>query len=125
MREPLRPPRPGSQQLGQAFGKNGAGAAAIGAEKLADAELQHDMEVRPREVGDGPGIVTMDALGGKLAHRTMDERLRRGETQRQLGDGLVLVPRLEVQWGASGEQTRHKVHTPLLVSKSGSVCILP
>ncbi len=55
----------------------------------------------------------------------MDERLRRGETQRQLGDGLVQVPRLEVQWGASGEHTRHKVHMPLLVSKSGPVCILP
>ena len=89
VRQPLRPPRPGGQQLGQALGKDAARAAPIGAEKLADAELQHDAEVGPREVSDGPRIVAMDVLGGTLTDGAMDEGLRRGETQRQLGGSLV------------------------------------
>ncbi len=90
-------------------------------EKLADPELQHDAEVCPREVRHSPGIVAVDVLGGTLTDGAMDEGLHRGETQRQLGGGLVQVPRLEVQQGASGEHTRHEVHTPLTLRKSSAI----
>jgi len=43
---------------------------------------------------------------------------------RQLGGRLVQAPRLEMQEGAIGEQTRHKVHTPLPLSTSGGLSYL-
>ena len=95
--EPLRPPRPWADKLGQSLGEDVARTAPVATEKLSDAQLQDDTAVRPWEVRDSTPIATVDAPGRKPAHRTVHQGLYRGHAQSQPRCHLVQRPRLQVQ----------------------------
>lgn len=95
--EALGPPSPGGCHTRQPLRKNAARTTAIGAEKLPDAQLQHDTVVSPREIGDGPPIAAMDMPRGKPAHRTVHPHLRGLYLECHLRGGSVHLPRLEMQ----------------------------
>jgi hypothetical protein len=103
--QPQRAPGPGGDELRQPFGEDAARTAAIGAEKLPHAELEYDTDGGPWEIGESAPVVTVDAPGGKPADRTVYQGLRRGDAHSQLGCGLVEMPRLKMQRGATREQT--------------------
>ena len=108
--EPLRPPRPRSDERGQPLGEDAAGAAAIGAEELPHLEVEHDAPCSPGEIGHRADIATMDPPRRKPADRTVDQGLCRGHLQRQLGGGVVHVPGVEMQLGGRGEPGRQECH---------------
>ena len=85
--EPQRASGPGGRHRGQAFGEDAASAVGILAKPLADAGLKTHAVVRPREVGQGALIVTVDALRWGGAQRTG----RRGRS-RTHGDGKLRRP---------------------------------
>jgi len=110
--QPLGPPGPGRDELGQALGEDAARAAPVGAEALPDLERSHHTEVCPREIREGAFIGTVDASRGKAAHGTVHQSLFRGDAQGQLGGHLVQMPRLQVSGGTLREQARQEFHRP-------------
>jgi hypothetical protein len=60
-RKPQRSPRPGRHEAGQALGEDAAAALRIGAEEFTDAKLPGEGIATPREIGERPGVLTMNA----------------------------------------------------------------
>ena len=56
------PPPPGCHQPRQPLGEDAAGALLIVAKQLTDAKLPCDSIATPREIGERPGVTTMDTL---------------------------------------------------------------
>ena len=96
---------PGGGHRRQPFGEDAAVAAAIAAKPLADAELKAHAVMRPREVGQGAPIVTMDAPRWGSAQRTGCTGLRGADMQGDLRRGVIDLTRLEAQCGRIGQQT--------------------
>jgi len=105
MGQPQGTPGPGGGHRRQPFGEDAAVAAAIAAKPLADAELKAHAVMRPREVGQGAPIVTMDAPRWGSAQRTGCTGLRGADTQGDLRRGVIDLTRLEAQCGRIGQQT--------------------
>ena len=58
--QPQCAPRPRRHQAGQSLGEDAAGALPIGAEEFTDAKLPGDGIATPREIGECPGVMTVD-----------------------------------------------------------------
>ena len=83
--QPQRAPRPRGGDGRQPLGKDAATAGRVAAEPLADAQLQAHAILRPREIGQGPFIPTVDMARREGAQWTGDAGLRRAHQQRDLG----------------------------------------
>ena len=100
--QPQRASRPGSRHGRQAFGEDAAAAATIATKPLADTQLKAYTIRRPRQVRQGPLVVTMDAPGRGGAQRTGRAGLGRLHGEGELRRGVVDLAGFEVQQGRIG-----------------------
>jgi hypothetical protein len=74
-RQPPCPPRPRRREARQSLGEDALWADGVAAEQLADAEPPRDPVATPREIGQRPGIMTVDVPGRDITGRASDPRL--------------------------------------------------
>ena len=91
-RQPASAPCPRCREAGQSFRKDAAGAAGVAAEELVDAEPPGDLIATPREIGERPGITTIDMACRDLACRASGCRLCGRDQEGDLGVHIVEVP---------------------------------
>ncbi len=95
--QPEGPACPGGHDSRQALSEDLTWAVTIAAKPLTHPQLQLHAILRPRQVGQGPCVGTMDAPGWGGAPRAGRAGLRRLHPQGELRDGLIGLVRLQVQ----------------------------
>ena len=96
-RQPQRPPRPRRHNARQSLGEDAAGALPIAAEQLPDAELPRDPVATPREIGQRPGVTTVDMPGRDITPRAAGCRLCGRDQEGDLGVRVVDVPGVQLE----------------------------
>jgi hypothetical protein len=107
-RQPQGPPGPRRHEAGQSLSEDATGADGIAAEELADAKLPRDPVVTPREIGQRPGVITMDTPCGDVALRAAGFRLRRRDQESDLGLRVVDVPGVQLERCGVGQGIRKR-----------------
>jgi hypothetical protein len=108
-RQPQGPPRPGDHKAGQSLGEDAAWALPIGAEQLADAKLPRHPVATPREIGQRPGIMTVDMPGRDITARASGLCLCGRDQQGDLGVHFVDVPGVQLERCGLGQDMGKRV----------------
>ncbi len=95
--KPSRATRPRGRHGEQALRENLARARRIVTEKLAHPQLQAYGVGAPRQIGEGSCVLAVDPRGLYVAERAGDTGLGRGHVERDLGGGIIDVPRWQGQ----------------------------
>jgi hypothetical protein len=103
-RQPQGPPRPGRHQARQSLGENAAWAADVAAEQLANPESPRDPVATPREIGQRPGITTVDVPGWDITGRASGCRLCGRDQEGDLGLRFIDAAGIELEWCGLGQQ---------------------
>jgi hypothetical protein len=101
-RQPPGPPSPRRREARQSFSNDVAWACGTATEELMDAEPPRHPVTTPREIGQRPGVATVNLPGGGIARRASGCRLCRGEQEGDLGVPFVEVPGVQVERGRVG-----------------------
>jgi hypothetical protein len=102
-RQPQGPPRPRRSEAGQSLSEDAAWACGVAAEQLADAELPYDPVATPREIGQRPGVTTVDMPGRGIAPRASGVRLCGRDQEGDLGVRFVDVPGSQLERRGVGQ----------------------
>jgi len=81
----------------------------MAAEQPADVEPPGDPIATPREIGERPGIMTMDIAGGDLTPRAAGFRVCRRDQEGELRMRVVDVPAVQLEWCRVGQNMRKRV----------------
>ena len=87
----------GAREARQSFGKEPAGAEGVTTEELANAKPPRDPVATPREIGERPGIMTVEMPGRHITGRASDLRLGGGDHEGELGVRVVEVTGIKVE----------------------------
>jgi hypothetical protein len=96
-RQSQRPPRPRRHQSRQPFGKDVARACGMTTEELTDPELPRHPVTTPREVGQRPGVATMDVPGQSLTGWAAGCRLCGRDQEDDLGLRFINAPSIQLE----------------------------
>jgi hypothetical protein len=108
-RQPQSPPCPGRYKSRQALGEDAAWACWIAAEQFADAEPPGDPVATQWEIGQRPGVATVDMPGRGIAPRASGFRLCGSDQKDDLGLGFINAPGLELKRYGLGQQMGQRV----------------
>jgi hypothetical protein len=111
--QPQGPPRPRACDTRQSFSKDVARACGMTPEELPDPELPCHPVATPREIGERPGVMTMDISGGEITPRASGVRLCRRDQEDDLGLGFIDAPGSELKRDGLRQQMGQRVSTLL------------
>jgi hypothetical protein len=109
--QPSCVPRPRCYNAGQSLGEDPTGTRPIAAEELADAEPPRDPLATPRQIGQRPGVATVDVPGRDVAPCASGSRLCGRDQEGDLGLGFIDTPGIELKRCGRGQYMGQRVST--------------